>query len=106
MLGLLTDQRSVKGHMNLPFLGRDCDVNAAPAIFARRYNAALHTVICYRIGLGQWRIEFGPEIPTTENGESRTSEAIMMDVHRALEAAIRRDPANWFWCMTGGRSRR
>jgi KDO2-lipid IV(A) lauroyltransferase len=23
--------------------------------------------------------------------------AIMLDVNRAFEAAVRRDPANWFW---------
>ena len=57
----------------------------------------LHTAICYRIGLAQWRIEVGDEIPTRENGQPRSSEDIMRDVNRALETAVRRDPANWFW---------
>lgn len=97
MLGLLIDQRSASGGLRLPFLGRECEVNGAAAVFARRYNAALHPVICYRTGLGQWHLEWGPEIPTRVAGKSRTSEEVMIDVHRALEAAVRRDPANWFW---------
>ena len=97
LLGLLTDQRTVQGALRLPFLGHECSTNAAPAIFTRRYRAALHTCICQRTGLAQWRLEMGPEIPTRENGQARSTEALMRDIHQALEAAVRRDPANWFW---------
>ncbi len=83
--------------MRLPFLGHDCDTSAAPAVFALRYHCPLHTAICYRIGLAKWRIEVGDEIPTRENGAPRSIEAIMRDVNRAFEIAVRRDPANWFW---------
>jgi Kdo2-lipid IVA lauroyltransferase/acyltransferase len=95
LLGLLADQSS-KG-VRIPFLGHDCDTSTAPAIFALRYNCPLHTAVCYRIGLGKWRVEVGDEIPTRENGEARPIAAIMGDVNRAFEAAVRRDPANWFW---------
>jgi KDO2-lipid IV(A) lauroyltransferase len=69
----------------------------APAVFALRYRCPLYTAICYRTGLATLQIEVGEEIPTQENGHPRTSEAIMRAVNRAFEAAIRRDPANWFW---------
>ena len=95
LLGLLADQRS-RG-VRLPFLGHDCDTSTAPAVFALRYNCPLHTAVCYRIGLAQWRIEVGDEIPTRENGQARPIAAIMGDVNRALEIAVLRDPANWFW---------
>jgi hypothetical protein len=49
------------------------------------------------VALARWRIEAGADIPTHENGEPRSKEAIMLDVNRAFEAAVRRDPANWFW---------
>ncbi len=81
----------------MPFLGHDCSTTAAPAIFALRYHCALITGICYRVGLARWRIEAGADIPTRENGQPRSSAAIMADVNRAFEAAVRRDPANWFW---------
>jgi lauroyl/myristoyl acyltransferase len=97
MLGLLSDQHAGNSGLRLPFLGHDCSTSAAPAIFALRYHCALRTGICYRVGLAQWRIEAGEEIPTHENGCVRSTEAIMADVNRAFEAAVRRDPANWFW---------
>jgi KDO2-lipid IV(A) lauroyltransferase len=97
MLGLLADQHAGQGGLRLPFLGHDCSTSAAPALFALRYHCALHPAICYRVGLAQWRIEAGPAIPTHSNGEPRAVEDIMLDVNRAFEVAVRRDPANWFW---------
>jgi KDO2-lipid IV(A) lauroyltransferase len=47
--------------------------------------------------LACWEIEVGDEIPTVVNGAPRSIEAVMGDVNRAFEAAVRRDPANWFW---------
>jgi KDO2-lipid IV(A) lauroyltransferase len=95
LLGLLADQSS-KG-VRIPFLGRECNTSTAPAVFALRYHCPLHTAICYRVSLGRWRIEVGPEIPTREGGKARDIEVIMREVNLALEKAVRRDPANWFW---------
>jgi lauroyl/myristoyl acyltransferase len=97
ILGLLADQHGGNHGLRIPFLGHDCSTSSAPAVFALRYHCVLHTGICYRVGLAQWRIEAGPEIPTHENGAARSSEAIMREVNRAFEEAVRRDPANWFW---------
>lgn len=95
MLGLLVDQSS-RG-TRLPFLGHDCHTGLATAVFALRYHARLFDVICYRIGLAKWRIEWGEEIPTHADGQPRPTADIMRDVNQALERAVRRDPANWFW---------
>lgn len=97
MLGLLSDQNGGPHGLRLPFLGHHCSTSPAPALFALRYDCALITGICYRVGLGRWRIEGGTEIPTRENGQPRSTAAIMLDINRAFEAAVRRDPANWFW---------
>jgi len=66
-------------------------------VLALRYEAELFTAICYRIGLAQWRVELGEKIATQENGHPRPSDEIMREVNQALETAVRRDPANWFW---------
>ena len=95
ILGLLADQSS-KG-LRGPFLGRECNTGLAPAVLALRYHADLYSAICYRVSQAQWRVELGEQIPTHENGHPRPSEAIIRDTNLALEAAVRRDPANWFW---------
>src|SRR5579883_1028064 len=98
MLGLLADQHSGNRGLRLPFLGHDCNTSKAPAVFALRFNAPLYTAICYRTRLAHWRIELGDRIPTLDqNGEPRPLADIMLDVNRAFEVAVRRDPANWFW---------
>ena len=97
VLGLLADQHAGDKGLRLPFFGHDCSTSAAPAVLALRYGCRLFTAICYRTALGRWRVEVGNEIPTRENGRTRAPEAIMLEVNRAFEAAIRRDPTNWFW---------
>lgn len=97
ILGLLSDQHAGEGGLRLPFLGHDCATSAAPALFALRYGCALYAGLCFRVGLARWRIEASERIATHENGKPRSKEAIMRDVNRAFEAAVRRDPANWFW---------
>ena len=95
ILGLLSDQSS--GSLRGPFLGHDCSTTTSPAVFALRYHCALIIGVCYRIGLARWRIEAGPEIPTHTDGQPRPTADITSDVNRAFEAAVLRDPANWFW---------
>lgn len=97
MLGLLTDQHAGDRGARLPFFGRDSSTSLAAGVLALRYDCALFTVICYRLAPGRWRIEVGDEIPTHVNGQPRPPEDMARDMNRAFEAAIRRDPANWFW---------
>lgn len=95
ILGLLADQSS-RGLFG-PFLGHDCNTGLAPAVLALRYQTELHTAFCYRVASAQWRVDLDQKIATHENGHPRSSEDIMRDVNRSFEAAVRRDPANWFW---------
>lgn len=97
LLGLLADQHAGVGGVRVPFFGHECSATASPAVFALRYHCALRTGICYRVGLARWRVELGEEIPTHENGKAREVLVITRDVNAALEKAVRRDPANWFW---------
>ena len=106
LLGLLSDQAGGDKSPSLPFLGVDCATSVAPAIFALRYDCSLLPGFCYRTGLAQWRIESGDEIPTHLQGVPRSPEDIMRDVNRAFEAAVRRDPANWFWVHDRWKRRR
>ncbi|MFO1461210.1 MAG: hypothetical protein U1G08_17635 [Verrucomicrobiota bacterium] len=96
-LALLADQHAGDRGLWLPFLGRECSCSASPAVFALRARHPLITAVCYRTGLARWRWEFGDWIPDSENGRRRSVEAITRDINAVFEAAIRRDPANWFW---------
>ena len=97
LLGLLVDQHAGKSGVWVPFFGVECSTNIAPAVFALRYHYKLFTGFCFRTGLAQWRLEAGDEIATHENGQPRPVAAITSDINRSFEAAVRRDPANWFW---------
>jgi lauroyl/myristoyl acyltransferase len=97
VLGLLSDQHGGQRGLRLPFFGRDCSTNPAPAVLALRYQLPLFTGFCFRTGLAKWRLEIGEEIPTHENRQPRSAAGIMRDVNQAFERAVRRDPANWFW---------
>jgi lauroyl/myristoyl acyltransferase len=97
MLTLASDQSSRSSGVEVPFMGYYAWTSRAPVVFARRYRCALYAPICYRVGLARWRVEIGPPIPLTANGEARSTEAILADLNAAFEAAVRRDPANWFW---------
>jgi lauroyl/myristoyl acyltransferase len=97
ILGLLSDQHAGTHGVRLPFFGRECSTTKAPAIFALRYQLPLHTAFCFRTKLAHWRIEVGESIPTHIDGRPRSVADIMRDVNQAFEAAVRRDPANWFW---------
>lgn len=98
LLILLSDQSDRSNGLELPFLGRPAFTNRAAAVMAIRYDCSLFVPICYRVGVGQYRIELGEPIPTREpGGARRSSEEIMRDINLAFEAAIMRDPSNWFW---------
>jgi lauroyl/myristoyl acyltransferase len=97
ILGLQIDQHGGDHGLRLPFLGHDCSTNPSPAVFALRYDCELYAAVCFRIGLAKWRLELGEKIPTHENGHPRPVVDIIRDVLRAHEAAVHRDPANWFW---------
>ncbi len=73
------------------------DTSPAPAVLALRYGCRIFPAICYRTALARWRVDVGDEILTHDNGAPRSTESIMLEINRAFEAAIRRDPANWFW---------
>ena len=97
MIGFLADQDAGDRGLAVPFFGRECSTSTAPAVFALRYQCPLHVAICYRTALARWHIEVSEAIPTHGAAGPRDVAAITLDMNRAYEEAIRRDPANWFW---------
>ncbi|MBX3732520.1 MAG: lysophospholipid acyltransferase family protein [Verrucomicrobiae bacterium] len=96
-LVLLADQHAGPKGAWLPFLGHACSCSVSPALFALRYRRPLLPAFCFQVSPLRWRIEVGEEIPVHEGGRRRSVEAVTRDLNAAYEAAVRRDPANWFW---------
>jgi KDO2-lipid IV(A) lauroyltransferase len=97
VLGLLSDQHAGRRGARIPFFGHECSTTTAPARLAQRYKLPLFTAVCFRVGLGRWRIEVSDEIATRRGAERRPVAEIMMEVNAAFEEAIRRDLPNSFW---------
>lgn len=97
LLVLVADQSAREAGLEVSFLGHPCFASRAPAVMASRYGCNLFVPICYRVALGRWVIEIGEPIPTHVDGRRRKADEITRDVNAAMEAAVRRDPANWFW---------
>ena len=97
LLTLVADQSTRENGLEVQFFGQPCFASRAPAVMASRYGCELYVPICYRTGLGRWLIETGEAIPTHANGRRRSCDDITRDVNAAMELAVRRDPANWFW---------
>ncbi len=97
MIGFLADQHAGRSGIRSLFFGRECSTTTAPVVFALRYRLPLAVGICYRTGLARWRIEFYAPISTLEGDQPRSVEELTEAINRQFEAAIRRDPANWFW---------
>ena len=106
LLVLFADQSAGDGGVELPFFGHPCLASRAPAVMAMRYDCELFVPICYRTGLGRWIIETGDAIATHREGKRRSSEDITRDINAAMETAVRRDPANWFWVHNRWKPRR
>jgi KDO2-lipid IV(A) lauroyltransferase len=106
LLVLVADQSAGDGGVEMPFFGQNCLASRAPAVMAMRYDCELFVPICYRTGLGRWTIETGEAIATRHEGKNRSSADITRDINSAMEAAVRRDPANWFWVHNRWKPRR
>jgi KDO2-lipid IV(A) lauroyltransferase len=96
-LGLLSDQNGGRGGVQQPFMGIEASTSTAPAVLALRYDADLYTAFVYRTGRARWRVEVGDRIRTVIDGKPREVEDLIREMNTAFEAAVRRDPANWFW---------
>lgn len=106
LLTLAVDQADRSGGLELPFMGYYAWTTRAPVVLAMRYKCALFVPICYRVGLAQWTVEIGEPVAMQDNGKRRSVEDILRDINVRLEAAVRRDPANWFWVHNRWKTKR
>jgi KDO2-lipid IV(A) lauroyltransferase len=108
-LGLLIDQDTRVQGVFVPFFGRLAFTPRAAADFAIRFGAPVLVGTIYRKGKGPrdgHRLEL-VEIPYSRDPRDREAEAVRLTAActAALEAAIRRHPAEWVWMHERWRTR-
>jgi Kdo2-lipid IVA lauroyltransferase/acyltransferase len=98
LLAILPDVRVRTEGLPIPFLGGTANLGAGMALFARQCEVPIFPVIVTRIGWARHRVTVHPLIYpdlalTKEQDFTRMTTAVMT----IIEAAIRRQPEQWFW---------
>jgi Kdo2-lipid IVA lauroyltransferase/acyltransferase len=97
VVALVADQDARATGLFVPFLGRPASTHRGPAVLALRSGAALFAASAVRVADGTYRLRIR-EVPVPEEGEfDEQVRLLTVAVTRALEAAVRRDPEQYFW---------
>ena len=97
-VAMLMDQSvNYKKGVFAEFFGRMVPTNGGMAIIARKTRSPVVPLFSARTDRG-FILEFGEEIPFTDTGDKTKDIEINTQVYNdAIEAFIRRYPAQWFW---------
>jgi KDO2-lipid IV(A) lauroyltransferase len=98
-LGILMDQNITwREGVFVEFFGRTANTAFAPALLALRSGAAVIPAAIFREGPGRHRIVVEKSIALARSGDLRRDlQENTARFTRAIEALIRRSPADWFW---------
>ncbi len=92
-VGVLADQHAGDAGVWCPLFGRLASTSPLTAMLALRTGAAIISAAVYSDGPARWRLIIQP--PLTPG--SRNADEVTAEINLALEAQIRRQPADWFW---------
>lgn len=79
------------------FLGATCDVDQAPALLAARLRVPLIAVFPERLPDGRLRLDLAAHCPAPKKAGREWVQRSTQQLTQALEAAVRRQPAQWLW---------
>ena len=98
-VGILIDQNiSVKEGVFVDFFGRPACTALAPALLALRTDASVLPAAIFRCGRDRHRIVVGEEISLIRTGQLAADlVANTAAFTKAIEAFVRREPAQWLW---------
>ena len=98
LLTMVIDQNTHAPSVSVPFFGRLARTPAAAASLAIRRELPVTTVFIQRRGGGGHRITVLPPFVVERSDDKRTDIAVLTrQFNLALEAQIRRNPAEWVW---------
>ena len=95
MVGILLDQNASRAEgVFAPFFGAPASTSKALAVISLRSRAPVVPTFIRRGRGGRHRVEIEPALPVPSDGDvAGYTEAF----NRAIEAAVRRAPEQWFW---------
>jgi len=95
MVGILLDQNASRGQgVFAPFFGVPASTSKSLAVISLRTGAPVIPVFIRRQPDGRHRVEIEPAVPPPPDGDVV---AYTASFNRAIEAAIRQAPEQWFW---------
>jgi Kdo2-lipid IVA lauroyltransferase/acyltransferase len=95
MVGILLDQNAARSEgVFAPFFGVPASTSKALAVISLRTGAPVVPVFIRRVEGQRHRVEVGQSVPVPPTGDVVDYTAAF---NRAIEAAIRRAPEQWFW---------
>jgi KDO2-lipid IV(A) lauroyltransferase len=98
LVGILIDQHAGRHRgVKVPFFGRPAWTTPIIAELAMKYRVPIVPVFCWWLPGDRYRLEIAPMIllEGAQTPEQVVDNTALMT--RIIEAAIRRDPAQWFW---------
>jgi KDO2-lipid IV(A) lauroyltransferase len=103
MVGILLDQNAARSEgVFVPFFGVPASTSKGLALIALRTRAPVVPVFIRRLGAGRHRVEVGAALPPPADDDVVAYTAAF---NRAIEAAIRQAPEQWFWMHNRWRTR-
>ncbi|MCK5934445.1 MAG: lipid A biosynthesis lauroyl acyltransferase [Fulvimarina manganoxydans] len=97
-VGMLTDQKFLRGGVKTTFFGLECKTNPLLPKLARQYDAEVYPARSIRLADGRYRLELFPrlDLPRDAAGEIdiETSCQALNDV---VEGWVREHPEQWMW---------
>ena len=93
VVALLCDIPEEGPTVTVEYCGGPVPFSAVPAWLALRTGAPLFPVECVRLRDGRYRVVAHPAVPVRSGDDAQT---VMQRVARALEPAVRSQPAQWY----------
>src|SRR5262249_17909488 len=103
MVGILLDQNAARSEgVFVPFFGVPASTSRGLAVIALRTKVPVIPIFIRRLRGGRHCVEIGPELPAPPDRDATSYTAAF---NEGIEAAIRRDPGQWFWMHDRWRTR-
>jgi KDO2-lipid IV(A) lauroyltransferase len=94
---MLVDQKTYEG-VPVAYFGREALTTSAPASLSLKMGSVLLPTSCTRTHGAHFRVKIGAPLEFTPTGDSDADTlALTAKITAAVEAMVRKDPAQWLW---------